>query len=192
MEALTNADAHPTHFQRVLFTPASSDSQASHFFPTGVSAGLQGNSQLSVVLEILSIGHSLDPLDLAVTSEVNERQKYSMKVRTEPKAIAVDTEANDFIYYQVGYRQWGRNSGSVTLEILEVENLTNTEHYAQNGYGLLIAAPMLHFHVKVTRGTDAGRQTTCSFHMLYRYRTVPFHMFKKLHDEQTVRGSALG
>lgn len=191
MEGLTNADAHPTHMQKLLTLAGVADTRGYFSFPTGVSAGLQGNSQLSVVLEILSIGHAIEAVDISGDSDLAERNDYYVQVRTEPRAATVSAQSEDFIYNQYAVRQWGREGVLAPLNAYHTHGMSNTEHYAQNGFGILIAAPELRFNFRVTGGDEGNRDATVSFHMLYRYRTVPFHMFKKLHSEQTTRGARL-
>ncbi len=184
---MTNADAHPQVFQRVIESDVNAGVYA---FQTGVSAGLGGNSNLSVVLEVMSISHSVRMRQINVVDLVWDITSFDAKVGTSPKAEPMIDRDHDLLYSQFGHRTWGRVAGGGEITAYHDENLSRHVDYSAHGFGILIAAPQLLFTLfQKNLGDASTRPMTCSFTMTYRYRTLPFHQWKKIHNEQTTKNA---
>lgn len=190
-DGLTNADQHPTYLQRVIEIDQAAAATGRFLWPTGVTAGLQGNSPHCVVLEILTIGHAVNFVHLtgAMSADVGWNSA-AMKVRTEPRIASIVNSEEDHIYHQTATRSFGIRATD-ELTAVSTSNTENTETYADQGHGILIAAPALLFYVKSESDNTAHAIFQLSYHMTYRYRTIPFHQFRKLFQEQTSRSRLL-
>lgn len=185
MEAVTNADAHPkVHIHSVHIVPSLCDAVIFRL-PTGVSAGLGGNSPMSVVMEILSISHDLDFLDMCADTTQCQRNDVYMRVRTGPRRDVISDKKHDMIYFASAARVYGRVAALGELTAYSEHYTHGRENYDQSGYGLLIAAPIIEFQVLASGGVEANQNVWCTWAIKYRYRTVPFHQFTKLLQEQT-------
>ncbi len=185
-DGLTNADQHPTHMQRELNLDAGVAATARFMWTTGVTGGLGGNAANSVVMEILSIGHSIHFVGLStLDDELVGSTLCTLKVRCEPRTQSIVSGTADHLYYQKVSRQWGIDPTDGTLLAYSGSNEDHTEKFADQGHGLLIAAPAILFYLKSEGQETVNASLSCSFHVTYRYRTIPFHQWKKLHNEQT-------
>lgn len=190
-DGLTNADQHPTTMQKLIYVDATQGTTQRFMWPTGVTAALQGNSPHCVVLEVLSIGHTIRFLQITTQNYVIASNDFTIKVRTEPKTQAISQANTDMLYYELGGRHWGRTEADNHLVTYDESNTQHERRYADNGHGVLIAAPALNFFISTAGSQSSANSYWCSFMMTYRYRTIPFHQFRKLYQEQTSRSRLL-